>query len=89
LPEVKRFLLKIPARIIEEKWRLALRHEVYCLGVDTDDEIVEMIRNEMEKFLILLNRPFWKNNHQLHFIIFVWLAPVIEKKDPAMSERLL
>jgi hypothetical protein len=88
LAELKRFLLKIPARIVEEKWRLALIHEVYCLAVDTDDEIFGMIRNAMEKFPILLNRPFWKNNHRIHFIFFVWFAPVIEQKDQAMSQRL-
>lgn len=88
MPELKRSLLKIPARIIEEKWRLALIHEVYCLGVYTDDEIFEMIRNAMAKFPILPNRPFWKNNHRLHFIFFVWFAPVIEKNDPVLSQRL-
>jgi hypothetical protein len=86
--EIKYCLLKIPPRVVDEKWRLALVHETLFIGVFNEDEVYDGILKFMHKHPILPNRPFWKNNHRHHFIFFVWFAPLISRKDPALFESL-
>jgi ankyrin repeat protein len=89
LDEIRVFLKKIPPRIVDEKWRLALIHELLCLEVFNDDEVFSMITEFFHRFPILQNRPFWKNNTRQQFLFFVWFAPVLERKDPSLFESLL
>jgi hypothetical protein len=86
--ELKQLMLRIPAKIIDEKWRLALIREELALGLYTDDEIFAMITCFLERFPILPNKPFWKNHHRQHIVFLVWFGDLIERKSPDLFATL-
>ena len=88
LLDLKTFLLAIPSKISEERWRLAVINECLYLGLFTEQEVFDAIKRVFERFPLLPNRPYWKNNSKYHYLFFIWFAPLIEKMDRAMFDDI-
>lgn len=88
LIELKHFLLLIPVKVIDERWRLAMIHECWCIGVLSDQEVFDAILAFFKLFPLLPNKPYWRNNSRQHFAIFIWFAPLLEKMDRAMFDEI-
>lgn len=89
LESVKRHLLRFQNKMIEERWRVAFIHELYCLSLYSEDEIYAELSDYMRTFPILSKQPYWKNRSRQHFFLFVWFAPLIKKYSPETYDDLL
>lgn len=87
LENLNSIFLIIPAKILDEKWKVVFLYEGHKQGLFTDEELFGAIKKFFTDYPILKSKPFWKNNCRQHYLFFQWFAPLFEKMDHQLFEE--